>query len=77
MDRAEESSGINSQSLKKQKGGGRLTILEKKGIEVVRDGKVLSNDELLNRIKVPERIQRKFTIARDYDEQTRSCERLT
>ena len=63
-----------TQSGRKGKAG-KLTILENK-IEVIRDGNVLNNQELFNQIRVPEKIQRKFTIARDYDEQTRSCERL-
>lgn len=58
-----------------RKKNGKLTILENK-IEVIRDGNVLNNDQLIKQIRVPDKIQRKFTIARDYEEQTRSCERL-
>lgn len=50
-----------------RKKGKKLTNLHY-GIEVIRDGNVLSNEQLLKQIRVPEKIQRKFTIARDYEE---------
>ena len=43
----------------------------------MRDGKILSNQKLFDGLKVPEKTQRRFTIARDYHEQTKSSERLT
>lgn len=32
------------------------------------NGQILSNDNLQKQILVPDKIQRKFTIARDFDE---------
>ena len=53
---------------KSGRGDGKLKILENNGLMVIRDGQVMNNEQLLDKIKVPEKIQRKFTIARDYAE---------
>ena len=56
---------LNS-SLNKSRGN-KLTILQT-GIQVIKDGNVLDNDQLLQKIRVPEKITRKFTVARDFAE---------
>jgi len=45
----------NNSSLKRKNKTGKLTILQNK-IEVIHNGAVLNNNELLNQIKVPEKI---------------------
>ena len=56
-----------SLSASMRKKGKKLTNLTY-GIEIIRDGNVLSNEQLLKQIRVPDKIHRRFTIARDYDE---------
>ena len=65
-----------SSSLKKHQAN-KLSILEQSGIEVLRNGKLLDNDQLFDKIRVPDKIVRKFKVARDHNEQVQSCDRLS
>jgi len=42
----------------------KLSILAA-NIDVIRDGQLLNNDELLHKIRVPDKIVRSFQVARD------------
>ena len=62
--------------MKRKAAGGKLNILHE-NIEVMANGAILDNSLLLNQIRVPAKIKRQFTIARDYHEQARSVDRLS
>ena len=76
MEESQKQKMLPNSCLKKRKAEAKLSILEQSGIMVIREGQVLNNDQLSEKIRVPEKIQRKFTIARDYAEQNKSSERL-